>query len=86
MGNKPARAATAGVLLAVVAGLSGPRAHGQSTFGGVVGTITDLQKAVVAGAGIELTEVRTNVSRSAVTTTWAPTSSSTSIKAFTGLT
>jgi len=36
-------------------------AGAQSTYGGVVGTVTDAQKAVIPGAGVKLTEVRTNV-------------------------
>ena len=43
-------------------------ASAQSTFGGVVGTVADSQKAIIAGAEVKLTEVRTNLSRSTVTT------------------
>ena len=41
---------------------------GQSTFGAVVGGVTDSQNAVITSAAIKLTEVQTNVVRSAQTT------------------
>jgi hypothetical protein len=39
----------------------------QSTFGGIVGAVTDSQKAVVPGADVKLTEVRTNIARTGKT-------------------
>ncbi len=43
-------------------------AKAQSTFGGVVGTVVDGQKKAVTEAEIKLTELRTNVQRTTVTT------------------
>ena len=40
----------------------------QSTYGGVVGAVTDAQRSLVPGASIKLTEVRTNVLRTAAST------------------
>jgi len=57
-----------GALVSLVLVFAGVLARGQSTFGSVVGTITDSQKGVIPGARITLTEVRTNVSRSTFTT------------------
>jgi hypothetical protein len=59
-----------GALAAIVVALAGASASGQSTFGGVVGTVTDSQKAVIAEAEVKLTEVRTNVSHTTVTTSF----------------
>ena len=53
------------LLLAVLATLPGSMAHAQSTYGGVVGTVTDASKAVVPGARVTLVEVQTNVARTA---------------------
>ncbi|PYQ07451.1 MAG: hypothetical protein DMF82_03790 [Acidobacteria bacterium] len=58
-------AALAGAAL----GLWAPAAHAQSTYGAVVGVLTDSTKAVVPGALVTLKEVQTNVTR---TTTSAP--------------
>jgi hypothetical protein len=64
------RQAADGVLVAVVLVLGCSQALGQSTFGGVVGTVSDSQNAVIAGAEVKLTEVRTNISRTASTTSF----------------
>ena len=40
----------------------------QSTFGGVVGAVTDSQNAVITSAAVTLTEVQTNVARNTQTT------------------
>src|SRR5436309_11619072 len=53
-------AALAGAAL----GLWAPAAHAQSTYGAVVGVLTDSTKAVVPGAAVTLKEVQTNVTRS----------------------
>jgi len=53
------------VLLAVLATLPGSMAHAQSTYGSVVGTLTDANKAVVPDARVTLVEVQTNVTRTA---------------------
>jgi hypothetical protein len=37
--------------------------HAQSTYGSVVGTITDANNAVIPGAEIKLTEIQTNITR-----------------------
>jgi hypothetical protein len=42
-------------------------ANSQSTFGGVVGAVTDSQSAVITSAAVKLTEVQTNVSRNTQT-------------------
>ena len=68
MGKTTVSGAASSALLAIILFHGTSFAYGQSTFGGVVGTITDLQKAVVSGAEIKLTEVRTNVIRSTFTT------------------
>ena len=53
------------VCLAVLAGLAltvwAPAARAQSTYGVVVGVLTDSTKAVVPWAPVSLTEVQTNV-------------------------
>ena len=43
-------------------------AYGQSTFGAVVGVVTDAQSAMAPAGPIKLTETRTNLSRSTQTT------------------
>ena len=55
-----ALAVLTGVALAVWA----PAVSAQSTYGAVVGVLTDTTKAVVPGAPVTLTEVQTNVKRS----------------------
>lgn len=49
--------------LAVLAGLPGPMASAQSIFAVIVGTVTDSTPAVVPGAKITVTNVRTNERR-----------------------
>ena len=49
--------------------ISGPKpANCQSTFGAVVGAVTDSQSAVITSAVVKLTEVQTNVARTTQTT------------------
>src|SRR5512132_155597 len=43
-------------------------ANCQSTFGAVVGAVTDSQSAVITSAAVKLTEVQTNVARTTQTT------------------
>jgi hypothetical protein len=53
-------------LFALLVSLPDP-ASGQSTFGAVVGAVSDPQKAMVPGAHVKLTEVETNVARTTLT-------------------
>src|SRR5215475_7092517 len=48
--------------------LAASAAYAQSTFGAVVGTVTDSQQGVIVGAVVRLTEVQTNIARSTVST------------------
>src|ERR1051326_6143076 len=64
MDGKPARSA----FIAVVLFTCDLCANGQSTFGALLRTVTDVQMAVIPGAEVLLTEVRTSVSRSMLTT------------------
>ncbi|PYQ18684.1 MAG: hypothetical protein DMF81_24190, partial [Acidobacteria bacterium] len=61
------RSTGTGVSLAALTGLAltvgAPAARAQSTYGAVVGVLTDTTKAVVPGAPVTLTEVQTNVRR-----------------------
>src|SRR5437870_1188243 len=61
------RSTGTGVSLAALTGLAltvgAPAARAQSTYGAVVGVLTDSTKAVVPGAPVTLTEVQTNVKR-----------------------
>ena len=50
-------------LVAFSMAFGAPAVRAQSTYGGVVGVLTDATKAVVPGATVTLTEVQTNVVR-----------------------
>jgi len=50
-------------LTSAALGVGVPAARAQSTYGAVVGVLTDSTKAVVPGAPVTLKEVQTNVTR-----------------------
>jgi len=54
-------------LVALVVGLSGTAAAGQALFGQISGTVTDASGAVLPGATVNVTNVGTNVTKTAMT-------------------